>query len=132
MYSCAVIGHKPTRFRLKYNENESRCKRLKRRLRDQFVLLYDQGVRRFLLGGALGVDMWSGEILLQLKEQSEYSGIELVLVLPHPEHDLRWDKRSRARMAALMAHCTEQITVSAVPGPESYYKRNRYLADHAG
>ena len=60
MLSCAVIGHKPTRFKFKYKENMSGCKRLKKRLHDQFVLLYEKGVRRFYVGGALGVDMWAG------------------------------------------------------------------------
>lgn len=56
MYSCAITGHRPTRFKFKYNENDSRCKRLKKCLKEQFIELYKQGVRRFLVGGALGVD----------------------------------------------------------------------------
>lgn len=131
MKTCAIIGHRPTRFKFKYNENYSGCKRLKKRLRDQFTLLYEQGIRRFLVGGALGVDMWSGEILLRLKEQPEYSDIELVIVLPHPGHDARWDERSKKRMAFLRQHCAECVTFGTDTGPESYYKRNRYLVDHA-
>ncbi len=131
MKTCAITGHRPTRFKFKYNEKHSGCKRLKKRLQEQFILLYEQGVRRFLVGGALGVDMWSGEILLRLKEQSEYSGIELVVVLPHPGHDERWDQRSRTRMAFLVKHSTECITIGTDSSPESYYKRNRYLVDHA-
>ena len=39
-------------------------------MREQFDLLYQQGVREFYVGGALGVDMWAAEILLRMKEQS--------------------------------------------------------------
>lgn len=129
--SCAITGHRPTRFKFKYDENNSGCKRLKKRLHDQFVLLYDQGARRFLVGGALGVDMWSGEILLNLKKQPEYADIELMVVLPHPGHDARWDERSKKRMAFLLEHCTEHLTIGTDTSAESYYKRNRYLVDHA-
>lgn len=59
MKSCAIIGHRPTRFKFGYKENMSDCKRLKKRLHDQFLLLYEQGVRSFYVGGALGVDMWA-------------------------------------------------------------------------
>lgn len=83
MYTCAITGHRPTRFPFKYNENDSRCRRIKRRLREQFILLYQHGVRRFLVGGALGVDQWSGEILLKLQLEHEYRDIELVVVLPY-------------------------------------------------
>ncbi len=131
MKTCAITGHRPTRFKFKYNENYAGCKRLKKRLHDQFILLYEQGVRRFLVGGALGVDMWSGEILLKLKERPEYSDIELVIVLPHLGHDARWDERSKKRMAFLREHCAECITIGTDTGPESYYKRNHYLVDHA-
>lgn len=131
MKTCAITGHRPTRFKFKYNENHSGCKRLKKRLQEQFILLYEQGVRRFLVGGALGVDMWSGEILLRLKERPEYCDIELIVVLPHPGHDEQWDQRSRARMAFLVKHAAESITIGADSSPESYYKRNRYLVDHA-
>lgn len=131
MTSCAIIGHRPTRFKFKYSENNTGCKRLKKRLHDQFISLYEQGARRFLVGSSLGVDIWSGEILLKLKEQPEYSGIELVLVLPHPGHDARWDQRSKARLAFLLAHCAEHITVGTQANAESYYKRNRYMVDHS-
>ena len=72
---CAITGHRPTRFKFKYNENYAGCKRLKKRLHDQFILFYEQGVRRFMVGGALGVDMLSGEIQLELRKQPEYSDI---------------------------------------------------------
>lgn len=70
--TCAMTGHRPTRFRFKYDENNNGCKRIKKRIRDQLVQLYEQGFRQFWVGGALGVDMWAGEILLRLKEQPEY------------------------------------------------------------
>ncbi len=131
MYTCAITGHRPTRFKFKYNENDSRCKRLKKCLKEQFMELYGQGVRRFLVGGALGVDQWSGEILLKLKLEPEYSDIELVVVLPYPGHDERWDERSRKRLAFLIEHSTEHITVGQTAWRDSFIRRNRYLVDRA-
>ena len=77
--ACAITGHRPTRFRFKYDENNNGCKRIKKRIRDQLIRLYEQGFRQFWVGGALGVDMWAGEILLRLKEQPEYSEIQLMI-----------------------------------------------------
>ena len=69
--SCAITGHRPTRFKFGYKENYTGCKRLKKRLYEQFALLYEKGVRRFYVGGSLGVDMWAGEQVLTLKEQKK-------------------------------------------------------------
>lgn len=31
MKSCAITGHRPARFKWKYKENDTRCKRLKKK-----------------------------------------------------------------------------------------------------
>ena len=131
--ACAITGHRPTRFKWKYNENNNGCKRLKRRLKEQFVQLYDKGVRCFYDGGALGVDLWSGELLLELKEQPEYSDIELVLVLPFDGHDRDWDPKSRRRLSVLRQHSTEVVIAgTAENSPVTNYRlRNQYMVDHA-
>jgi uncharacterized phage-like protein YoqJ len=132
-HSCAITGHRPTRFKFKYKENNNGCKRLKKRLHDQIVLLYDQGVRRFYVGGALGVDMWAGEIVLRLKEQPEYSDIELIEVLPFEGHDAKWDDRSKKRMSFLRQHSTEVAVIGSAddPGPINYRRRNEYMVNRA-
>lgn len=133
MEACAVTGHRPTRFKFGYKEHYAGCKRLKKRLRDQFALLYQEGVRRFYVGGALGVDMWAGEILLRMKEQPEFGGIELFLALPFEGHDASWEQRSRQRMAFLRKHCAKTIIVvqNGWLPDDCYRKRNQYMVDHA-
>ena len=73
------------------------------------------------------MDVWSGEILLKMKLEPEYSDLELVVVLPYPGHD----ERSKKRLAFLTEHSTEHITVGQKAWRESFMQRNRYLVDHA-
>lgn len=129
--SCAIISHRPTRFRFGYKENMTGGKRLKKRLRDQFMALYHQGVHRFYVGGCLGVDQWAGEILLRLKEQSDFPDIELVVVSPFPNHDKNWDEKSRGRLRFLISHSAEHVIIGTDDRRESFIARNRYMLDHA-
>lgn len=133
LQTCAITGHRPARFKWKYNENNNGCKRLKKRMRDQFVLLYEQGVRQFWVGGALGVDMWAGEILLRLKEQPEYSEIKLMVALPFENHDADWDERSKKRMEFLIRHSSKTVVVGKKEQrPEvNFRQRNEYMVDQA-
>jgi len=133
MNVCAITGHRPTRFRFKYDENNNGCKRIKKRIRDQLVLLYEQGIRQFWVGGALGVDMWAGEILLRLKEQPAYREIQLMIALPFEGHDLNWEERSRRRMSFLVKHSTQTVIVGQKEAPPavSYRRRNAYMIDRA-
>lgn len=130
--ACAVTGHRPSRFKFKYSEDYSLCKKIKRAMLEQFKRLYDeQGVRQYYVGGALGVDMWAGELILRLKEQPGYGDIELVVVLPFEGHDAKWDERSKYRMAFLLRMCSDCVVIGKEDCRESYIKRNCYMVDHA-
>ena len=101
MKTCAVVGCHPKRFKFKYKETHTGCKRLK----DQFIKLYAQGVRIFVIGSFLGVDIWSGEILLTLRKEPGYSDIHLVIVVPFNGHDKGWDEHNRTRLSFFERTC---------------------------
>ena len=106
---------------------------MKQQIREQLILLYGQGVRRFYIGGSLGVDLWAGEILLELKQQPEYGEIELVLVLPYARHDKDWDKRDRYRLSILRQHCAEAV-VTGTEGEApavNFKRRDQYMVNHS-
>ena len=129
--SCAVIGQHPTRFKFKYNEYMTSCKRIKKRMHDVFVSLYQRGVRCFFIGGALGVDMWAGEILLDMQRQTEYQELQVIMVCPFPGHDVRWDPKSQARQRKLREGCTEVLMGTEHAGGEGYKKRTEYMMKRA-
>lgn len=128
--TCAITGYRPSRFRFKYNENNKDCKRIKRRMEEQFSLLYQKGVHHFIVGGALGVDMWAGEILLAMKEKSEFSEIKLTMALPFEGYDVDWDRVSRERKNQIQKQA-EVLVIGKEPGTPSYTKRNHFMVDHA-
>lgn len=52
------------------------------------------------------MDLWAGELLLELKQQPAYEEIELIVVLPYTGHDSHWDTRNKERLAYLLRYCT--------------------------
>jgi len=102
-------------------------------MQEQFTLLYEQGVRRFFVGGALGVDLWAGEILLQMQAQPEFDGIELIIAIPFEGHNTKWDVDSKNRLQFLIDHSTETVVVgTATELPAVCYKRRNYhMVDRA-
>ena len=125
--TCAITGYRPSRFRFKYNENNKDCKRIKRRMEEQFSLLYQKGVHHFIVGGTLGVDMWAGEILLAMKEKSEFSEIKLTIALPFEGYDVDWDRVSRERKNQIQKQA-EVLVIGKEPGTPSYTKRNHFTS----
>lgn len=131
IYACAIIGHRPTRFKFKYKENFSLCKKIKRSMAEQFKDMYDKGVRQYFIGGALGVDLWAGELLIELKRQPTYEEIELIVVLPFSSHDSQWDTRSKERLAYLLEHCTKSIKIRGGLRADSYKRQSYYMVEQA-
>ena len=112
---CAITGHRPSRFKFKYSEDYALCKKIKASMLEVFRKLHDEKeVRRFYVGGALGVDMWAAEQILRLKEQPGYEDIELVVALPFVGHDAKWDQRSKRRMEFILQHCSKKEVVRAI------------------
>ena len=128
--TCAITGYRPSRFRFKYNENNTDCKRIKRRMEEQFSLLYQKGVHHFIIGGALGVDMWAGEILLAMKKKPEFSEINLTMALPFAEYDVDWDRISQERKKRIQKQA-KVLVIGKESGTSSYTKRNHFMVDHA-
>ena len=132
MKSCAITGHRPSRFKWKYREDNAGCRRLKKRLQEQIIALYEQGVRYFWVGGTLGVDMWASEILLKLKQTVQYSDLELHLALPFTGYTDEWGQSSQRRMNAIIKDCSSFVIAGiADKAAEGYKKRNYYMVDHA-
>ena len=88
-------------------------------------------MRRFYVGGALGVDLWAGEILLEMRRREEYQGLEIVLVYPFPGHDERWDPKSRERLRHLKENCDQFVMGSKIVGARGYRERTAYMVEHA-
>lgn len=128
-FSCVITGHRPTRFKFKYNEKDKRCQRIKKCLQEQLIRLYNQGVRCFWVGGAMGADMWAAEILLRMKEQTMYQDVELCLALPFEGYDAGWDDWHRKRMGFIRKYAEKVLILCETPSSESYKKRNYYMED---
>lgn len=127
-----LLGHRPSRFKFKYSEDYALCKKIKANMLEVFRKLHDEKeVRRFYVGGALGVDMWAAEQILRLKEQPGYEDIELVVALPFVGHDAKWDQRSKRRMEFILQHCSRKEIIGNEDCRESYIKRNCYMVDQA-
>lgn len=124
---CSFTGHRPDKFNFKYNEEHIDCIRLKAKLIDEIEKLYLSGVKYFLTGCAMGVDIWCAEIVLQLK--NKYEDIELFSVLPCNNHDEKWSKSYKQRLKNVLDNSKKSIKLQKNYTYDCYFKINKYLVD---
>ena len=65
----AFTGYRPQKMPFGFDESDERCVDFKTRLYNTIETLIEQGYKHFLSGGALGMDMFAAEAVLELKHK---------------------------------------------------------------
>jgi len=129
--SCAITGSPPQRFKFKYNEQAPLCRKIKSAIESQIQTLYSKGVRLFYVGCAVGVDTWTAEIVLDLKQQAEYAEIELFCAVPFPNHTEKFTHEQKKRHERILKESTYQEVVSRKYSPTAYKRLNYFMVDNS-
>jgi uncharacterized phage-like protein YoqJ len=98
---CCFTGHRPRKLSFGYNENHPDCIRLKEVLKQQIEQAVKDGYSYFILGGALGVDQWAAEIILEFKRK--YPHIRLEIAVPCRDQDKKWKEPSKKRYRNILS-----------------------------
>ena len=128
---CTITGHRPQRFKFKYNEHYKLCIKIKKSLTAEIINFYNQGVRIFWIGGSIGVDTWAGEIIAELKKQKEYGDMSLCVALPFPTFTKRYDAKQQTRLRDILRACDKQIIICDEESKTAYRIRNEYMVNQS-
>lgn len=132
MKTVAFTGHRPDKLG-GYNEDNPIAKCVKHELSVAIDAMIGKGYRRFIHGGALGVDTWAGEIV---SDYALWYGIRTDIKIysdlfrPFENQEAKWPKECKIRYLKLMDRCDNVITVCE-PGYASWkmQKRNEAMVD---
>jgi len=127
--ACSFTGHRPAKLPWKFNENDSRCVSLKRRILDAVEIAYAEGYRHFLCGMAQGCDLYFCESVLAMR--SRHPDVTVEAVIPCPTQADDWPPEAVLRYRRLVEACDFETLVSDRYTPGCMQRRNRYLVDHA-
>ncbi len=98
-------------------------------LRQAVRALYNDGVRDFLCGMAVGFDLAAAEAVVALR--ATCPGMRLVAVLPFAGQSDRFTPDEELRHARLTAEADACIRLAADYGRGCYHRRNDFRVSHA-
>ena len=104
-YRCAIIGQHPMRFPWGFDEEDTKCRRMKLELAQCIMELRQCGVTEFQVACDPGVGLYAGEIVNITKQNDE--AMRLVCVTPFEEQATKWTPQLRERYFNMLAGCTE-------------------------
>ena len=126
---CAFAGYRPHKMPFGNDECAPECIRFKRILHQKIEALVGEGYAHFLSGGAMGMDMYAAEAVLQLREQ--YPWILLEMVSPFDAQADRWSDCYRRRHDLLFERADIVTATAHTFSKSCMFRRNRYLVDNA-
>jgi uncharacterized phage-like protein YoqJ len=129
MNTVSFTGHRPDKFG-SYDESIPLIVSVKAALAATIIDLIAKGYTKFICGGALGVDTWAAEIVIELKRT--HSNIVLVIARPFPSQSAMWPNEAKIRFQNMCSLADEVYDVS--PNPYAAWKmqrRNQWMADNS-
>ena len=126
---CAFTGYRPQKMPFGFDETDPRCIEFKARLFATIEYLIGKGYSHFLSGGALGMDLFAAEAVLELRKK--YPWIVLEMVSPFDGQSDRWEAEDKIRHAILFAEADIITATGHKFDNTCLFRRNRYLVNNA-
>lgn len=92
-------------------------------------LIVNKNIKYFISGGALGVDTWAAEIVLELKKKYQ---IKLFIAQPFLNQSSKWSKDQVNRYNKILQEADKVTTVSSGEFSSEKMKiRNKFMVDNS-
>ena len=98
-------------------------------LRTEIQKVYDDGFRTFITCMAMGVDIWAGELVLELRDT--HPDVHLICALPHEGFEASWDAQWQARYRSLLEQADLYRVISQERHRGVYQVRNEWMVDRS-
>ncbi len=127
--TCCFSGHRPSKLPWGYDERDARCIEFKDKLFAVIGAVYDSGIKHFMVGMALGCDMYCAEAVIRLKRM--HSDITLQAAVPYRGQAEKWSANNRLRYDMILAECDEVTVIAESYFPACMAMRNRFMVDNS-
>lgn len=123
-------GHRPEKLPLNGDSDSNVIRYLKSILYKEILDSITAGYNRFITGLARGVDLWAGEILMELKAEGEK--IFIIAVKPYKTHGDNFVGEEKFSLGRLISNADEVICLADEYRKGCFQRRNQYMVDHSG
>ena len=92
MKSILVSGYRSYELNI-YNQTDPKYLYLKEFIKDRLIRYIENGTEWFVITGQMGIELWAGEVVLELKE--EYPEVNLAVLLPFTGFGENWNETNK-------------------------------------
>lgn len=126
--TVSFTGHRPDKLG-GFDDNNPTALKVKDALKKEIVNCINKGFNSFISGGAMGVDQWAAEVIIELKKTHK---IKLIIAKPFPSQDKVWKQETKEKFKKMCLEADEVVNVSDDPyAAWKMMARNKYMIDHS-
>lgn len=92
MKNLLISGYRSYELNI-FNQSDPKYDYLKKFIKNRLINYIENGVEWFVITGQLGIELWAGEVVLELKE--EYPEINLAILLPYTSFGENWNETNK-------------------------------------
>ncbi len=121
-----ITGYKPHELGV-FNDQHPGVNFIKKALRARLLSLLDDGLEWVIVSGQLGVETWSIEVVIELKEI--YPQLKYAIITPFLDQEKNWNDLKKEKYQSLLTKADFQISVTKKPyeGPWQFIERNKFV-----
>lgn len=113
--SIFVSGYRSYELNI-FDQTDPKYLYLKEFIKSQLKNYIENGVEWFIITGQLGIELWTGEIVLELQE--EYSEAHLAVILPYTSFGEKWNETNQGLLERV-THQADYVNYSSNKDYES-------------
>lgn len=122
-------GHRPEKLPIGGDNGAEVIRVLKSILYKEILDSINNGFNCFITGLARGVDLWAGEIVLELKAENE--NVRLIAVSPYRSYGKNFDGEDKYSFGNIMLKADEFVCISEEYTKDCIRRRNQYMVDNS-
>lgn len=122
-------GHRPEKLPDGGNECSQAVRTIKSILYKEILESAENGYTSFITGLARGVDLWAGEMVMELKARG--MPLKLIAAAPYREHGKSFRGRDKFTLGNIFLQADEIVYVSEIYSRDCMRLRNEYMVNRS-
>ncbi len=124
--ACAVTGYKPFELGI-FSLSHPSVKIIKYSVRSKIIQMMDEGIEWFVISGQTGIELWTAEVIQELKQEGFL--VKLAVLLPFLEQEERWPDpvKNLYQQVLEQADFVDVISKRKYESPQQFRQKNVFI-----
>lgn len=128
--TLVVTGYKPMEIGI-FKQQDDKVSFIKETIKRRLITYIDEGLEWVLVSGQMGVELWTAEVVLDLKDE-DYA-VNLGIIPPFENQQERWpeDLQMIYEEVTMTADFFQPVYNKGYEGPYQFKARDQFLIEHS-